>query len=92
MGIEPTTDFTVTLCTHALRLSSIIIMYLENKLNYIQLQDEAGINSIELEVLPPYSEIAQIALPGAPYFHAEMPSGDQIMAKTRQHFPLQFGR
>lgn len=55
-------------------------------------QDEAGINSIEMEALPPYSDIAQVALPGAPYFHAELPSGDQIFAKTKQHFPLQFGR
>ncbi|CAG4946990.1 unnamed protein product [Colias eurytheme] len=55
-------------------------------------QDEAGINRIELEVLPPYTEIAQVTLPGAPYFHAELPSGDQIYAKTKQHFPLQFGR
>ncbi|XP_050674413.1 CWF19-like protein 1 isoform X2 [Leptidea sinapis] len=54
-------------------------------------QDEAGINRIELEVLPPFTEIAQVSLPGAPYFHAELPS-DQIYAKTRQHFPLQFGR
>ncbi|VVC97973.1 unnamed protein product [Leptidea sinapis] len=43
------------------------------------------------EVLPPFTEIAQVSLPGAPYFHAELPS-DQIYAKTRQHFPLQFGR
>ncbi|CAG9564051.1 unnamed protein product [Danaus chrysippus] len=55
-------------------------------------QDEAGINSIQLEVLPPYTDIAQVSLPGAPYFHAELPSGEQIYAKTRQHFPLQFGR
>ncbi|KAL0820447.1 hypothetical protein ABMA28_006320 [Loxostege sticticalis] len=55
-------------------------------------QDEAGINSIQLEVLPPYADISQVALPGAPYFHAELPSGDQIFARTKQHFPLQFGR
>lgn len=55
-------------------------------------QDEAGIASIQMEVLPPYSEIRQVTLPGAPYFHAELPSGEQIYAKTKQHFPLQFGR
>ncbi|XP_063894246.1 CWF19-like protein 1 [Helicoverpa armigera] len=55
-------------------------------------QDEAGINSIQMEVLPPYTDIRQVTLPGAPYFHAELPSGDQIYAKTKQHFPLHFGR
>ncbi|XP_031765667.1 CWF19-like protein 1 [Galleria mellonella] len=55
-------------------------------------QDEAGINSIQMEVLPPYTEIEQVMLPGAPYFHAELPSGEQVYAKTKQHFPLQFGR
>ncbi|GBP64251.1 CWF19-like protein 1 [Eumeta japonica] len=55
-------------------------------------QDEAGINSIQLEVLPPYADIAQVALPGSPYFHAELPSGEQLFAKTKHTFPLQFGR
>ncbi|XP_072942525.1 CWF19-like protein 1 [Epargyreus clarus] len=55
-------------------------------------QDEAGINRIQLEVLPPFSELAQVILPGSPYFHAELPSGDQIYAKTKGSFPLQFGR
>ncbi|XP_045523279.1 CWF19-like protein 1 [Pieris brassicae] len=55
-------------------------------------QDEAGINRIELEVLPPYTEISQVALPGSPYFHAELPSGEHVYAKPKQHFPLQFGR
>ncbi|XP_068620334.1 CWF19-like protein 1 isoform X2 [Battus philenor] len=55
-------------------------------------KDEAGINSIQIEVLPPYADIAQVVLPGSPYFHAELPSGDQIFAKTKQYFPLQFGR
>ncbi|XP_045777276.1 CWF19-like protein 1 [Maniola jurtina] len=55
-------------------------------------QDEAGINSIQMEVLPPYTEISQVTLPGAPYFHAELPSGEQIYAKTGKYFPLQFGR
>ncbi|KAG7301431.1 hypothetical protein JYU34_014378 [Plutella xylostella] len=55
-------------------------------------QDEAGINSIQLEVLPPYADVAQAALPGAPYFHAELPTGDQLFARARANFPLQFGR
>ncbi|CAH2042361.1 unnamed protein product, partial [Iphiclides podalirius] len=55
-------------------------------------QDEAGINSVQIEVLPPFADIAQVVLPGSPYFHAELPTGDQIFAKTKQHFPLQFGR
>ncbi|CAH0590315.1 unnamed protein product [Chrysodeixis includens] len=55
-------------------------------------QDEAGINSIQIEVLPPYTDIRQVSLPGAPYFHAELPSGEQIYARTKQHFPLHFGR
>ncbi|XP_053614900.1 CWF19-like protein 1 homolog [Plodia interpunctella] len=55
-------------------------------------QDEAGINSIQLEVLPPFAQLAQLALPGAPYFHAELPSGEQIYARPHKHFPLQFGR
>ncbi|XP_075981024.1 CWF19-like protein 1 [Anticarsia gemmatalis] len=55
-------------------------------------QDEAGINSIQLEVLPPYTDITQVALPGAPYFHAELPSGDQVYARPKPHFPIHFGR
>ncbi|KAL4715033.1 hypothetical protein ACJJTC_003184 [Scirpophaga incertulas] len=55
-------------------------------------QDEAGINSIQLEILPPFAEINQVTLPGAPYFHADLPTGEQIYAKTKQHFPLQYGR
>ncbi|XP_030026506.2 CWF19-like protein 1 [Manduca sexta] len=55
-------------------------------------KDEAGINTVQLEVLPPYSDVRQVALPGTPYFHAELPTGDQIFARTQQHFPLQFGR
>lgn len=56
------------------------------------LKDEAGICSIQMEVMPPYTDLKQVTLPGAPYFHAELPSGEQIFAKTKQHFPLQFGR
>ncbi|KAH9632610.1 hypothetical protein HF086_001853 [Spodoptera exigua] len=55
-------------------------------------QDEAGINKIPLEVLPPYTDIRQMMLPGAPYFHAELPNGDQIFAKPKQNFPIHFGR
>ncbi|CAG9795733.1 unnamed protein product [Diatraea saccharalis] len=55
-------------------------------------QDEAGINSIQMEVLPPYTEINQVTLPGAPYFHAELPTGEQLYAKPKKNFPLQFGR
>ncbi|XP_026320616.1 CWF19-like protein 1 [Hyposmocoma kahamanoa] len=55
-------------------------------------QDEAGINSLELEVLPPYTDIMQVTFAGSPYFHAELPTGEQIYIKTKQYFPLQFGR
>ncbi|CAB3228856.1 unnamed protein product [Arctia plantaginis] len=55
-------------------------------------QDEAGINSIQIEVLPHFADIRQVSLPGAPYFHAELPSGEQLYARTKQHFPLHFGR
>lgn len=55
-------------------------------------QDEAGINSINVEVLPPYADLRQVTMPGAPYFHAELPSGDQIYTRPKQHFPLHFGR
>lgn len=55
-------------------------------------QDEAGINKIPLEVLPPYTDIRQMMFPGAPYFHAELPNGDQIFAKPKQNFPIHFGR
>ncbi|XP_064073797.1 CWF19-like protein 1 isoform X2 [Vanessa tameamea] len=55
-------------------------------------QDEAGLHSVSLEVLPPYTRVSQVALAGAPYFHAELPTADQLYVRTRQHFPLQFGR
>ncbi|XP_063539407.1 CWF19-like protein 1 [Cydia strobilella] len=55
-------------------------------------QDEAGINSVQIEVLPPYSEMSQVTMPGMPYFHAELPSGEQLFANTKPNFPLQFGR
>ncbi|XP_041984453.1 CWF19-like protein 1 [Aricia agestis] len=55
-------------------------------------QDEAGINSINLELLPPYADIAQTALPGAPYFTAELPTGELLYTRPKQHFPLQFAR
>lgn len=55
-------------------------------------QDEAGIQGVQLDTLPPYSDICQIIAPGTPYFHTELPTGDQLFARTKHTFPLQFGR
>ncbi|KAI5630681.1 CWF19-like protein 1 [Phthorimaea operculella] len=55
-------------------------------------QDEAGIHKLQLETLPPFTDIAQVTFAGSPYFHAELPTGDQIFVKCKQNFPLQFGR
>lgn len=60
--------------------------------SFCLLQDEAAINTLELEVLPPYTDITQVTFAGSPYFHAELPTGEQVYVKTKQHFPLQFGR
>lgn len=55
-------------------------------------KDEAALNRVAIEELPPYADLAQVAILGAPYFHAELPSGEQLFAKTKNNFPLQFGR
>ncbi|XP_049876735.1 CWF19-like protein 1 [Pectinophora gossypiella] len=55
-------------------------------------QDEAGINSLQFEVLPPFTDLAQVTFAGSVYFHAELPSGEQIYVKPKRGFPLQFGR
>ncbi|KAJ8299800.1 hypothetical protein KUTeg_023860 [Tegillarca granosa] len=34
----------------------------------------------------------QIVPPGAPYFYAELPTGDKLLHRISKHFPLQFGR
>ena len=34
----------------------------------------------------------QIVPSGAPYFYAEMPSGNKLLHRIKKNFPLQFGR
>lgn len=48
--------------------------------------------SIELHEIPKHSDIKQIVPPGAPYFYAELPTGDKLLHRISKHFPLQFGR
>ncbi|XP_071454762.1 CWF19-like protein 1 [Hetaerina americana] len=47
---------------------------------------------IQLDELPVHAELEQIAPPGTPYFHVELPSGDKLFHRARRNFPLQFGR
>lgn len=46
----------------------------------------------ELYEIPKHSDLKQIVPPGAPYFYAELPSGDKLLHRISKNFPLQFGR
>lgn len=47
---------------------------------------------IQLQEIPKHSDLRQIVPAGAPYFYAEMPSGEKLLYRISKGFPLQFGR
>ncbi|XP_041367664.1 CWF19-like protein 1 isoform X2 [Gigantopelta aegis] len=49
-------------------------------------------SSIELYEIPKHSDLKQIVPVGAPYFYAEMPTGEKLLHRISKSFPLQFGR
>ncbi|GFN87297.1 cwf19-like protein 1 [Plakobranchus ocellatus] len=48
--------------------------------------------NIELAEIPKHSDLKQIVPDGAPYFYAELPTGEKCLHRISKHFPLQFGR
>ncbi|BFZ05224.1 hypothetical protein BsWGS_08263 [Bradybaena similaris] len=52
----------------------------------------AEAESLELAELPKHSELKQIVPDGAPYFYAELPTGEKLLHRISKQFPLQFGR
>ncbi|KAK3103656.1 hypothetical protein FSP39_020809 [Pinctada imbricata] len=52
----------------------------------------AEAESFELHEIPKHSDLKQIVPPGAPYFYAELPTGDKLLHRISKNFPLQFGR
>ncbi|CAH1785742.1 unnamed protein product [Owenia fusiformis] len=48
--------------------------------------------NIELAEIPKHSDLKQIVPAGAPYFYAELPSGEKLLHRIKKFFPLQFGR
>lgn len=59
------------------------------KLTFQECAEEQG---LELTELPEHADLSQVAPPGCPYFHVELPGGEQLFMKARRDFPLQFGR
>ncbi|KAG8228296.1 hypothetical protein J437_LFUL007014 [Ladona fulva] len=55
-------------------------------------EDYAEEQGIQLDEIPSHAELEQIAPPGTPYFHVELPSGERLFHRARRNFPLQFGR
>ncbi|XP_035824397.1 CWF19-like protein 1 [Aplysia californica] len=52
----------------------------------------AEAEKIELAEIPKFSDIKQIVPDGAPYFLAELPTGEKCLHRIGKQFPLQFGR
>ncbi|XP_013396694.1 CWF19-like protein 1 isoform X2 [Lingula anatina] len=58
-----------------------------------QVFDEcASFQKLELHEIPKLSDLKQIVPVGAPYFYAELPTGDKLLHRISKNFPLQFGR
>ncbi|XP_059486159.1 CWF19-like protein 1 [Neocloeon triangulifer] len=55
-------------------------------------QECAEEKGLHLTELPDHSDLSQVAPSGTPYFHVELPSGDQLYMTAKKNFPLQFGR
>lgn len=47
---------------------------------------------IELQELPKFTDIREVIPPDTPYFYAELPTGERLLHRIREKFPLQFGR
>lgn len=52
----------------------------------------AEAESITLDEIPKHSDLKQIVPVGAPYFYAELPTGEKLLHRISKNFPLQFGR
>ncbi|GAB1609733.1 CWF19-like protein 1 [Argonauta hians] len=48
--------------------------------------------SIDLNEIPKHSDLKQIVKVEAPYFYAEVPTGEKFLCRITKGFPLQFGR
>nr|XP_022339809.1 CWF19-like protein 1 [Crassostrea virginica] len=48
--------------------------------------------SLNLDEIPKHSDLKQIVPVGAPYFYAELPTGEKLLHRISKNFPLQFGR
>ncbi|XP_048727502.1 CWF19-like protein 1 [Ostrea edulis] len=48
--------------------------------------------NINLDEIPKHSDLKQIVPVGAPYFYAELPTGEKFLHRISRNFPLQFGR
>lgn len=56
------------------------------------MQDEAHAHDIQLEEMPKFSELPQLAPSGVPYFCAELPNGTHLFTRAKKNFPINFGR
>ncbi|XP_070200579.1 CWF19-like protein 1 [Littorina saxatilis] len=48
--------------------------------------------SFPLDEIPKHSDLKQIVPAGVPYFYAEIPTGERLLHRIQEQFPLQFGR
>jgi len=56
------------------------------------MQECAEEKGMQLSELPDHADLSQVAPSGTPYFHVELPSGEQLYMTAKKNFPLQFGR
>lgn len=59
------------------------------KSSFEELAESEGFS---LDELPTFTKLEQIAPPGTPYFHVELPSGQKLFHRIHKNFPLNFGR
>jgi len=55
-------------------------------------QKVAELKSVQLHDVSEQSDVSQLVNEGAPYFFAELPYGQKLLATQMRAFPLQFGR
>ncbi|CAB3387551.1 Hypothetical predicted protein [Cloeon dipterum] len=61
----------------------------EAKLAFKECAEEKG---LQLSELPDHADLSQVAPAGTPYFHVELPNGEELYMTAKKNFPLQFGR
>uniref|UniRef100_UPI00358E978E CWF19-like protein 1 isoform X1 n=1 Tax=Myxine glutinosa TaxID=7769 RepID=UPI00358E978E len=55
-------------------------------------EKDAKFRGLDLQEIPESSDLSQVVPVGAPYFYVELDSGQKLLHRIRNKFPLHFGR